>query len=1297
MDNEKQIPENSVSKANWQFCAICQKATSEALQCPADSKRSDVGAGYKTLAVNIEKFAKLGCMPIELCVSRLDDGNGIEKTFFANKARWHRSCYALFNSTKLKRAEKRHATQQEDLVGGKFTRSNASVCSENTSPACFICDECDDRALHSVSTLGLDDRVRECASLLNDEKLIAKLSGGDLIALEAKYHTQCLSMLYRKAQYAKEEGEESEQPRRRLDGIALAELVSYIEEFRTSGAELPTFKLADLANMYKSCLQRLGCDTTARVNTSRLTERLVFQIPGLQSYNKGRDVYLAFRDDVGFALHKAHEEDCDEEAIHLAKTAAIVRKDMFSNKYSFSGSFEPNCQSKSVPASLLSLVKMILYGPNIVEQACSSGKIQAALTISQLLQYNTHVRCRDKEVKQERRNKCRETPLPIYVGISVHAKTRSRDLVETLHDLGISVSYDRVLAISTDLGNEVCRRYIEEGAVCPSNLRLHLFTTSAVDNIDHNPTSTTAQDSFHGTGISLFQQPTTENPGTARARIDTSHTVVNTKSVCQLPEAYTEVAPVIAPTKHPQVSATNINMQPDGAVFDRGFKDEVRWLENSSDIVCSQENLKEGEIVSWGAFHSRDPQYSSSTTTSAISALLPLFPDQAKSIAMIRHAMDMIKLSVNHLNPGQVPVIALDQPLYAVAKEIQWNWSDIYGEEKFVVMFGGLHIEMAFLKVVGGWLEGSGWTSALVDANVATPGTAESFIKAASVTRSRRAHQVTALCLFILLQKAFTKYKEGVASGDNIMTFDSWRTQQVSTTPQFQYWHTALQLELLLLTFIKSLRAADFKLYVDVLYKMLPWFFAMNHSNYARWLSVHLRDMRSLDQKVPDVAAEFKKGLFTVNKTPKRFSAIAIDQAHEQNNGMVKGDGGAVGLTENPNALRRWMLSGPEMARLVNEFDAGMDPDAKAKENLKHHEEHRSFQISFHQDVKSLVTAVEDLGNPFLEETSDLFVLDTKVVAEESAVSRMRQIESEGKKQCETFISERLVERKKPLTDPITRNKLSFFATSSQKSSRATQQLSSMKRDCSLFSRLYISCQTRNGDLDEIFKHENQGCPPSLSDQGNLRLPKKKSELTEYLQALTVPQSQMPKDVNVVIIDGAAVVNMVKPGNERTFSGYAAGSFIPYIKAQLFHVNRLDIVWDEYLENSLKATTRSKRGSGVRQRVAADNKLPGNWKEFLRADQNKQDLFKYLTECVTSIDVDKQVISTYGRQVLSTIPIPSNNIGRLAPCNHEEADTRMLLHAADATQCGYTKILLRTVDTDVLVLAVAFSGKLQEL
>ena len=76
---------------------------------------------------------------------------------------------------------------------------------------------------------------------------------------------------------------------------------------------------------------------------------------------------------------------------------------------------------------------MILYGPNIEIQASTSSKAQASLNISQLLQFNSYHRHRDGDVKRERRNKSRETPLSIYVGLSIHAKTRSCDLVETMH------------------------------------------------------------------------------------------------------------------------------------------------------------------------------------------------------------------------------------------------------------------------------------------------------------------------------------------------------------------------------------------------------------------------------------------------------------------------------------------------------------------------------------------------------------------------------------------------------------------------------------------------------------------------------------------------------------------------------------------------------------------------------------------------------------------------------------------------------------------------------------------------
>ena len=62
--------------------------------------------------------------------------------------------------------------------------------------------------------------------------------------------------------------------------------------------------------------------------------------------------------------------------------------------------------------------------------------------------------------------------------------------------------------------------------------------------------------------------------------------------------------------------------------------------------------------------------------------------------------MDKIKEIVAFLNSGQVPVIADDQPIYAVAKQAQWHWPDIYCEEKVVIMLGGLHIGMAAMKSI---------------------------------------------------------------------------------------------------------------------------------------------------------------------------------------------------------------------------------------------------------------------------------------------------------------------------------------------------------------------------------------------------------------------------------------------------------------------------------------------------------------------------------------------------------------------------------------------------------------------
>ena len=115
-----------------------------------------------------------------------------------------------------------------------------------------------------------------------------------------------------------------------------------------------------------------------------------------------------------------------------------------------------HCQENSVPSSLVSLVKMISYGPNI-ESHLENPSSQAALTVAQLLQFNCYFRRRETNSNCDRHSKNRETPVPLYVGLTVHAQTAKRELVDTLFKSGIS--YDHVLGISTEIGNYVCHRW----------------------------------------------------------------------------------------------------------------------------------------------------------------------------------------------------------------------------------------------------------------------------------------------------------------------------------------------------------------------------------------------------------------------------------------------------------------------------------------------------------------------------------------------------------------------------------------------------------------------------------------------------------------------------------------------------------------------------------------------------------------------------------------------------------------------------------------------------------------------
>ena len=89
-------------------------------------------------------------------------------------------------------------------------------------------------------------------------------------------------------------------------------------------------------------------------------------------------------------------------------------------------------------------------------------------------------------------------------------------------------------------------------------------------------------------------------------------------------------------------------------------------------------------------------------------------------------------------------------------------------------MFGRLHTEMTVLKTLGDLLEGSGWTSALVQAGVATAHTAGSFLTAAHVTCTQCVHQVTACVLHQSLEEAYQEYVISMEPGMEAKSLEGW-------------------------------------------------------------------------------------------------------------------------------------------------------------------------------------------------------------------------------------------------------------------------------------------------------------------------------------------------------------------------------------------------------------------------------------------------------------------------------------------------------------------------------------------
>ena len=273
------------------------------------------------------------------------------------------------------------------------------------------------------------------------------------------------------------------------------------------------------------------------------------------------------------------------------------------------------------------------------------------------------------------------------------------------------------------------------------------------------------------------------------------------------------------------------------------FQEELDWLKIVTTCFLStgNNNLFSG----WAQHH---VSYNRGLVhLPGINTILPLLGNKVNTLQMQSHCMMLNVNSIQVLNPDQTPVDVSDQSVYALSKELQFRYPDIFGD--YVPSMGALHIEQSLLviEILNQHKFTSIGLSAVVDVN--------------NTKRARYCVQITLCVLYSLLDNSMLPAYE-------------WLRLKSKSNQMCFIWKVIMDILIQILIFVRSIRAGDVLLFTQVLTKLMKWYFIFDHVHYARWLSVHLFDLLTLHVKYPDVYSCLLRGSFVFQKSSREFHVL---------------------------------------------------------------------------------------------------------------------------------------------------------------------------------------------------------------------------------------------------------------------------------------------------------------------------------------------------------------------------------------------------------------------------------------
>ena len=304
------------------------------------------------------------------------------------------------------------------------------------------------------------------------------------------------------------------------------------------------------------------------------------------------------------------------------------------------------------------------------------------------------------------------------------------------------------------------------------------------------------------------------------------------------------------------------------------------------------------------------------------------------------------------------------------------------------------------------------------------------------------------------------------------------------------------------------------------------------------------------------------------------------------------------------------------------------------------------------------------------------------------------------------FIEQRIQSTAVDFFAPIKAAKLSTFVPVKGNKSNQQAKADIHANDRSLFARLLVVSRSRPIELDAILSHPLSTVSAPLAAADGTLAKTNKSHLMQAIES-DCPDSIIKsiEDVGAIVIDAIARIQALPVSAIPSTFGKLADTILNLLisRSKKYKAARVDFVIDNYYKKSVKGSERAKRGDksleSHLQITNKDVKVLTHWKSYLKSGRNKEAMLAFLvnnwkttTKNATLILYATTKNSCY-RLNINPHNLPTITEEPALACDHEEADTRLVLHASHAAST-YSKVIIESSDTDVAIMLLAHSKKM---